>query len=269
MGVDYSALRERARASWSAGNYPEIAKLLEPAAAELVDACAISAGQAVLDVAAGNGNVAIRAAGEGASVVASDLTPALLEAGRARAEAEGFEIEWVEADAEELPFEDERFDCVTSSFGAMFAPRPERVCRELFRVLRPGGTAAMANWIPGGLSGRLFAINARYLPPPEGVPAPLEWGVEEIVRARFADHAASIAVARRSVRFSFESIAAMGRFFDENSGASIAVREVLEPERVEAMRAEFATVVAELNRADDGTVEIDNDYLLVVARKRG
>jgi ribosomal protein L17 len=135
---------------WSEGNYPAIAEVLMPVARALVDACAISAGQEVLDVAAGTGNVAVVAAEEGASVVASDLTPTLIDLGRARSAEAGLDIEWVEADAEALPFEDARFDCVTSTFGAMFAPRPEVVARELFRVVRPGNTVGMANWTPEG-----------------------------------------------------------------------------------------------------------------------
>ena len=136
QGVDPEPFKQVARMLWSLGNYEEIAKNGEPAARELVDACKARPGVELLDVAAGNGNVAIAAAWRGASVVASDLTPAMVELGRQRSTADGVEIEWLEADVEELPFENDRFDIVTSAFGAMFAPRPEVVARELFRVTR-------------------------------------------------------------------------------------------------------------------------------------
>jgi ubiquinone/menaquinone biosynthesis C-methylase UbiE len=165
-----------------------------------VDACAISAGQEVLDVAAGSGNLAVLAAREGAAVVASDLTPAMLELGRMRTEGERLGVEWVEADAEALPFEDERFDCAASVFGAMFAPRPEVAARELVRVVRPGGTIGMANWTPAGFSGQWFQVAAGYGPPfPEDLPTPIEWGREEIVREPFEGLAVSIRIEPRLV----------------------------------------------------------------------
>ncbi|MEA2403841.1 MAG: hypothetical protein QOE08_488, partial [Thermoleophilaceae bacterium] len=138
--LDYDGINQRARAVWDLGDYPKIAELILPAAQSLLDACAISAGQEVLDVAAGNGNLAILAAEEGASVVASDLSPGQVALGKARSEADGVDIEWLEANAEDLPFEDGRFDCAASVFGAVFAPRPELVASELFRVVKPGGT---------------------------------------------------------------------------------------------------------------------------------
>src|SRR5207249_4551404 len=135
---------------------------LMPAAREVVDACAVSAGQEVLDVAAGTGNAAALAAAAGARAVASDFSPEQVARGKARTEAEGLQVEWVVADVEELPFDDGRFDCVMSVFGAMFAPRPERVASELFRVLRPGGTVGMANWGDRGFQAEFFQIMRRY-----------------------------------------------------------------------------------------------------------
>src|ERR671914_27545 len=146
------ALKERTRSIWDKGDYSHLSKRLEPASPTLSDACAVSAGQEVLDVAAGDGNFALACAREGASVVASDLAPGMVERGRARSEAEGYDIEWVEADVEDLPFEDGRFDCVGSTFGAMMAPRPRRAAEEMFRVVRPGGTVGMTAWTPHGFS---------------------------------------------------------------------------------------------------------------------
>ena len=243
--------------------------MLRPAAQDLVDACAISAGQEALDIAAGNGNAAILAAREGAAVVASDLTPAMVELGRARTESEGLDVEWVVADAEELPFEDERFDCATSVFGAMFAPRPEVAAREMFRVVRPGNTVGMANWTPDGFNGRFFAMARRFAPaPPPELPDPLDWGHEEIVRERFAHLAGSLLVEPRIVRWSFADGDEAHRFFAD-TGPSASLMEMLDEDGRRRFRDDFVALVDEWNTAGDGSVEIDAEYLLVVARRRG
>jgi len=267
---DAGQLKDAARELWSRGDYVRIAERLEPAAEALVDACAISAGQEVVDVAAGNGNVAVAAAREGAAVVGSDLTPAMVELGRMRTELEGLDVEWVVADAEELPFEDGRFDCATSAFGVMFAPRPEAVARELFRVVRPGGTVGLANWTPEGFIGRWFALAASYgPPPPPDVPPPLEWGRDEVVRERFDGLAGSLDVERRPLRWSFESADAMLKFYGETAGPGLALMQSLDDERKAQVREEFVELVGEFNQATGGSVEIDGEYLLVVARRRG
>ncbi|CAA9518003.1 MAG: Methyltransferase type 11 [uncultured Solirubrobacterales bacterium] len=268
--TDLEAVKEGTRGMWSRGDYGRLAARIESAAREVVDGCAISAGQVVLDVAAGNGNAAVLAAREGAAVTASDLTPAMVELGRARTEGEGLDVEWTVADAEELPFEDERFDCATSVFGAMFAPRPDVVARELFRVVRPGNTVGMANWTPEGFNGRFFALGNRYAPPPpEDVPRPTDWGCEEIVRERFADLAGSILVEPRFVRWSFADAGEASRFFEETAGPSATLAEMLDDESRGRLREEFAELVDQFNSATDGSVEVDAEYLLVVARRRG
>ncbi len=268
--TDLGEIKDGARGMWSRGDYGRLAERLESAAREVVDGCAISAGQEVLDVAAGNGNAAVLAAREGAAVVASDLTPAMVELGRARTESEGLEVEWAVADAEELPFEDERFDCVTSVFGAMFAPRPDVVARELFRVVRPGNTVGMANWTPDGFNGRFFELANGYAPPPpEDMPRPLDWGREEIVRERFAGLAGSILVESRFVHWSFADADASFRFFGETAGPSVTLMGMLDDQARSRLREEFASLVDSWNKATDGSVEIDAEYLLVVARRRG
>ena len=270
MEAEVREVKERTKAIWSLGDYVKIAARIEPAAREVVDACAVSPGQAVLDVAAGNGNVAVLAARAGARVVASDLTPAMLELGRMRTRAEGLDVEWVEADAEDLPFEDERFDCVLSTFGAMFAPRPEVAARELFRVARPGGVMGMANWPPGGFQGEMFELMNRYAPhPPEGVPRPVEWGRKEVARDRLGPYAASIAAERRTLRWEFESPDDAWSFFGDSAGPSIALRRSLDERQLEALHGEFLDLVGRWNRAGGGPVTIDAEYLLVVARKPG
>ena len=267
--ADLEAMKEATRETWSRGDYAKLAQRIESAAREVVDGCAISAGQEVLDIAAGNGNAAVLAAREGAAVVASDLTPAMVELGRERTEGEGLDVEWTVADAEELPFEDERFDCVTSVFGAMFAPRPEVAARELFRVVRPGNTVGLANWTPDGFNGRFFELARRFAPPPpEDLPDPLDWGREEVVRERFADLAGSILVEPRFVRWSFADADEAHRFFAE-AGPSATLMDMLDDDERGRFRDEFALLLDSWNKATDGSVEIDAEYLLVVARRRG
>jgi 2-polyprenyl-6-hydroxyphenyl methylase/3-demethylubiquinone-9 3-methyltransferase len=261
-------MKEGTKALWSLGDYSEIEKFTIHASRALLDATAVSAGQEVLDVAAGTGNFALLAAAEGASVVASDLTPHLIERGKQRTAEEGVDIEWLEADAEDLPFDDARFDCTASVFGAMFAPRPRRCAEELFRVTRPGNTVGMANWTPDGFNGRVFQMMGEYAPRPEGIPAPVEWGTEDGVRERFDGLAGTLEFDRRHVPLDFDSVEALLAFF-ENAGPQVAAKEALGPEIYDETRRRFREIVSEFNQADDGRVSIESEYLLVVARKRG
>jgi ubiquinone/menaquinone biosynthesis C-methylase UbiE len=266
--VDVEQVKERARAQWARGNYPALAEQLEPASRALVDACAISAGQEVLDVAAGTGNVAVLAAREGAAVVASDLSPHMLELGRERTRGEGLDVEWVEADAEDLPFEDGRFDCVTSVFGAMFAPRPERVAGELFRVARPGGTVGMATWPPGGFAAGIFEIGSKYAPPSEGIPPAVLWGDEATVRERLEGHASRVELSDGTLTIPFPSLDAALAFYEDNAPNMATAREMLEPDVYAQMREDFRELLRG-SLTEAGGVEIHNDYVLIVARKRG
>jgi ubiquinone/menaquinone biosynthesis C-methylase UbiE len=261
-------VKARVRASWALGDYAQIARVTFPASEALVDECAISAGQEVLDVAAGNGNLALLAAREGAAVVATDLTPEMVELGRARLAEEGYDVDWQVADVEALPFEDARFDCCASAFGAMFAPRPQVAASEMFRVVRPGGTVGLAVWTPDGFQGRVFALGNKYVPMPEGVPASTDWAVEEIARERLGSLASTISVSRHSIRHEWES--ADGFFeFSRNAGPTIARARALSDEDRAAMQRDILGVIDEFNQASDGSVAIDAEYLVVVARKRG
>jgi SAM-dependent methyltransferase len=264
-----SHMKERSAEAWGLGDYAKIAALILPVSRALVEACAISAGQEVLDVAAGNGNLTVCAGEEGASVVASDFAPAQVELGRARTEAEGLDVEWVIADAEELPFEDDRFDCAASVFGAMFAPRPDKVAKELFRVVKPGGTVGMANWGPYGSQGELFELMARYGPAlPEGVPSPRDWGIEDIGRERLEPYASSLDLERRTMTFEFDSPEdAWNTFLSAGPGAAAAA--MAPPDVLERARAEIFEVIAEHDKGDGGKVVLEPEYLQVVARKRG
>ena len=270
MPPDIEQMKERSARLWGLGDYTRLAKLLEPAAASLVDACAVSAGQEVLDVAAGNGNFAILAAREGAAVAAIDLAPHQVELGRARSEAEGLSIEWVEGDAEDLPFEDERFDCVGSVFGAMLTPQPPVVAREMFRVVRPGGTVGMANWTKEGFQARLFGMFASYSPVPDELPRPSDvWGTEELVRGHFEGLAGSLSVELASVSWEGESPEAVFDSLGSVAGPQTALKEALPPERWEELRREAIRIIEEWASPADGGIAVTGDYLVVVARKRG
>ena len=174
--TDVQPVKDIQKVMWSLGDYRELARQFEPTAVALVEACGIGPGMEVLEVAAGTGNLAVAAARRGARVVATDLTPRMVELGRERSAGEGLDIEWREADAEELPFEDGRFEVAASTFGAMFAPRPQVAAAELFRVVRSGGTVGMANMTPQGYLGRLIATAFSYGPPPPG-PWPSTWSI--------------------------------------------------------------------------------------------
>jgi ubiquinone/menaquinone biosynthesis C-methylase UbiE len=265
--MDLEQLKQASRVGWGKGEYSGLSEILRPAAQELCDACAVGAGQEVLDVAAGDGNFAIACAFEGASVVASDISPGMVERGKIRSEAEGYDVEWVEADAEELPFEDGRFECVGSVFGAVMAPRPEVVARELFRVVRPGNTVGLVSWIPEGVAQEMFSVTRKYTPPSQ-VPSHSEWGREEVVRERFGPYANTIETERRSLPFSAESPEAFVAHMERHAPMQVAAREAMPTDQYADMREDFLALVRGW-AGGDGPFSVDAEYLVVVARKRG
>ena len=265
--MDLDATKEATRVNWGKGRYKGLSKLLQPAANELCDACAVSAGQEVLDVAAGDGNVALACAFEGASVVASDIAPRMVELGRERSEQEGYEIEWVEADVEELPFEDDRFECVGSVFGAVLAPNPDLVTKELFRVVRPGNTVGLVAWVPDGHAQQLFWVFRRYMPPAEG-PAHEQWGDEDTVRERFAPYANTIEMERKLLPFGADSPEAFVARMETEAPMQAAAREAMAPETYACLREDLLEVVRGW-AGGDGPFTAEAEYLTIVARKKG
>ena len=265
--MDADAIKQRTSVFWGLGDYTLISALLRPAAAELCDACAVSAGQEVLDVAAGDGNFALACAREGAAVVAVDLTPGMVERGRRRSASDGYDVEWHLADVEELPFADASFDCVGSVFGAMIAPRPRVVAEELFRVVRPGGTVGMTAWTPESFASRFFSIAREYVPPAPDQPLAQDWAREELVRERFEGLAAHVEVERRTLPWRGESPEALVSVMEGSTPDWVAIERTLPPERF----AEYRERVLELfrERGGDGPLEIDVEYALTVARRRG
>jgi len=265
---DVESFKDRHREVWGLGDYPVLARRLEPAATALCDACAVSAGQEVLDVGAGNGNFTIACAREGASVVASDISPGMLERGRARTEEEGYDVEWVEADVEALPFEDARFDCAGSVFAAFFAPRPEVAAAELFRVVRPGNTVGLTAWTPEGFFGHLQAVVQRYVPLPEGLPQPQEWGNEETARARLEGLAGHVEIERPVLALTADSPEAYAEEFAATAPTFAAAKERVGEQEAGRLQGEIADLAREWG-GGDGPISIDAEYLVIVARKRG
>jgi ubiquinone/menaquinone biosynthesis C-methylase UbiE len=261
---------------WALGDYHRFAKeLIWTFGPILVEACGISPGQRVLDVATGTGNVAIRAAQAGAEVVGLDITPESLAAGRREAESLGLEVEWVEGDAQALPFGDDEFDVVTSSAGAIFAPDHQAVADELLRVCRPGGTIGLIAFVDEGLSGEFFALAGRFAPPPApGELPPILWGDENHVRELLGDRVASLDLSHRQYVEKLSSPPATPQayvdFYKETFGPVIALYGSLadEPERVAALDREFLDLATRWNQGTPEAAEYHYDYLLIVARPR-
>lgn len=271
MSIDVAGFKDGQRRMWSAGDYPELAKTIQGVADVTVQRAGVKAGERVLDVATGSGNAAMAAAGAGAEVTGLDLTPRLLEVARRRSQQAGVQIEWLEGDAEELPFPDGSFDRVTSCFGAMFAPRHEVAAHELVRVTRPGGTVAVTAWTPEGLNGKMFKTVGSYMPPPPpGFVPPVMWGTEAHVRSLLGGSGAELSFEKLSVMFEYESPEGWVEYNSKILGPTILARAALEPEgRWDELEAELIGLYQEANEADDGTLRAPAEYLLSVARLPG
>lgn len=268
------ALKSKHRALWASGDYASVAAELIPALGpELVKACGIKPGDRVLDVAAGTGNASIPAAVAGAVVTASDLTPELFAAGRRIAAEHGVGLEWVEADAEALPFAEDSFDVVMSCVGAMFAPHHQVTADELLRVVRPGGTIGLINWTPEGFIGRLFATMKPFAPPPPpgASPAPL-WGSEDHVATLFGSRVTDLTMTRQTVHMNHCATPVEFReYWRRNYGPTIAAYRynAERPDRVAELDAAFLEFLTDWNRSvEPGRTAYDAEYLLVTATKR-
>ena len=273
LGEADRALKTKHRAMWAMGNYPSVVTdVVAPLGPILVDAAGIQPGDLVLDVAAGSGNAAIPAARAGARVIASDLTPELLETGQKLAAEAGVQLTWETADAEALPYGDSEFDAVLSCLGVMFAPHHQTSADELIRVCRPGGTIGLLSWTPSGFIGQMFATMRPYAaPPPPGAQPPPLWGSEDHVRELLGDRVEQVRTETRTLRVTnYTSPEAFRDYFKTNYGPTISAYRFIadDPDRVAALDHDLA----ELGQRFDigtGSYELDWEYLIFIARKAG
>ncbi len=266
--VDLNAVKQVQRRTWSEGDFAMVASLITLVAEELAEALEIVPDERVLDVACGSGNGAIAAARRSwGNVVGSDYVPALLERGRERAAAERLEIEFVEGDAEDLPFADGQFDVVMSIFGAMFAPDQEKTAAELLRVCKPGGRIGMANWVPDSGVGQMFMTIAKHAPPPPGVKPPLLWGVEDSLRELLGGGISDLRVERRVSRQTFRSVDHWLDFFRTYFGPTKVAFERVGAEGEAALEADLRAYLEQSNTAGDRALVLEPEYLQVVATR--
>ena len=255
---------------WAAGDWDICSRLIVPVGALVLERIDLQPGVDLLDIGTGSGgNVAIPAALRGANVVGLDITPELFEHAQRRAAEAGAEVEWIEGDAQELPFPDESFDRVVSTFGNMFAPDHKRAAAEAIRVCRKNGRVAMTTWVNDGFAGELFKLTGAFLPPPPpGVEPPPLWGVESHIQEMFAAAGATPKLAREAVEFSYPSEPETVDDYMTNFGPFVAARAVLEPQgRYDDFRQAFADLVHRFNLADDGSTAIRSDYFLITVER--
>lgn len=261
-------LKELNRYMWGSGDYESVAALVIDDAEALLDDAGVTAGCDVLDVATGTGNVAVAAAQRGARVIGLDLTPEHFDVARRRSAAAGVEVEWVEGDAEQLPYASDSFDRVFSTFGAQFAPRHQLVAQELYRVCRPGGTIGMCNWTDSGWTGRFTAVTARYFPkPPSYVLPPMAWGSDSYVRALFEPLGGVVETELRTATYEFASLDEFMEFFQTNFGPWIVARRSITPRsRWEDLLSDLRAMTASFDVGTD-TFIVRPEYARVLVRK--
>lgn len=266
--IDFAAIKTRQQGAWSSGDYAVVGTTLQIVGESLCEALDLRAGQKVLDVAAGNGNVSLAAARRWCEVTSTDYVPVLLARGRERAAAEGFAIDFREADAENLPFADASFDAVVSTFGVMFTPDQERAAAEMIRVCRPGGKIGLANWTPDGFIGQLFKTIGAHLPPPAGVRSPSLWGTRARLVELFGPHASAIVAEPRSFVFRYHSPVHWLDIFKTYYGPVLKAFAALDLSAQAALTADLMALVGRFNRANDGYMAAPSEYLEVVITRR-
>ncbi|HET8814167.1 MAG TPA: methyltransferase domain-containing protein [Solirubrobacterales bacterium] len=265
---DYEAITQVQQGIWSKGDFAMVAGIVFNASENLAEALDIVPDERVLDVACGSGNGAISAARRSwGGVVGADYVPALLERGRERAAAERLDVEFVEADAQDLPFDDAGFDVTMSIFGAMFAPDQPKAAAELLRVTRPAGRIGMANWTPEGSVGQMFQTITKHAPPPPGVESPLRWGTEDRVRELFGDGVSEIRFERRISRQPFRSADHYIEFFRTYFGPTQTAYERVGPEGEQALTDDLRTFLEGANTAGDRGMVLEAEYLQVIATR--
>lgn len=262
---DLVAVKTRQKAAWTSGDYAVVGTTLQIVGETLSEAIDLRAGERVLDVAAGNGNATLAAARRWCEVTSTDYVPSLLERGRERAAAERLHgVDFREADAEALPFDDASFDVVLSTFGCMFAPNPQRVAAELLRVCRPGGRIGMANWTPEGFIGQLFKTIGRHVPPPAGVPSPSLWGNRARITELFSGSAQAIATETRQFNFRYRSAGHMLEVLRGYYGPILKAFAALDASGQAALEQDFVALIDEFDQGAARGLVIPSDYLEIV-----
>ena len=266
--LDLQALKERQREAWGSGDYALIGTTLAITGEWLAEACDLRYDETVLDVAAGNGNATLAAARRGCVVTSTDYVCGLLERGRERARAEHFDVTFLEADAENLPYEDGSFDAVLSTFGVMFTPDQVRAAAELSRVCRPGGRIGLACWTPEGFIGQMFKVLGRYAPLPAGVASPLQWGTEAHLQTLFGANAHAIETHTRQFNFRYRSPEHFVEIFRQWYGPVHKAFGRLEDEQANALHEELVELLTRMNQAGPESLVVPSDYLEIVIHRR-
>ena len=265
---DLAALKTRQQGVWSSGDYAVVGTTLQIVGEQLCEALDIRAGQKVLDVAAGNGNVSLAAARRWCDVVSTDYVPALLGRARERAAAERLKIEFREADAEALPFRDASFDAVVSTFGVMFTPDQDKASAELIRVCRPGGKIGLANWTPEGFIGQIFKTIGKHLPPPAGVKSPALWGTRARIDQMFEAQASSIKSETRHFVFRYQSPEHWLQIFKSYYGPMLKAFATVEPAAQTALTSDIMAQISRFNRSGDAGMVAPSEYLEIVVTRQ-
>jgi ubiquinone/menaquinone biosynthesis C-methylase UbiE len=260
--LDYRAIKKRQQEIWASGDYAVVGTTLQLVAERLCEAIDLRAGERVLDVAAGNGNATLAAARHFAQVTSTDYVGTLLERGKERADAERLPVNFLEADAEALPFADGRFDVVLSTFGVMFAPDQDRAAEELSRVTRPGGRIGLANWTPEGFIGQLFRTMGRYLPPPAGLKSPSVWGTEVRLEELFPN--CEVKATRQVFNFRYRSAAHWLEIFKTYYGPTLRAFATLDDTKQGELGGELFDLLQRMNRGGQDTLIVPSEYLEVV-----
>ena len=265
---DFATIKRKQQATWASGDYAVVGTTLQIVGELLAEAVDVRAGEAVLDVAAGNGNATLAAARRFANVTFTDYAPALLERGSARAAAEGLQVRFLPADAEQLPFADSQFDVVLSTFGVMFAPEHARSASEMVRVLRKGGRIGLANWTPQSFIGRLFKLIGAHVPPPAGVKSPALWGTQEHLHELFGAAASGLRCERRLFNFRYRSAAHWVQIFRDFYGPTHKAFAALDSTGQATLERDMLALLAEFNTAGANSLVVPSEYLEVVITKK-
>ena len=266
--ADLAKVKARQQETWSSGDYATVGTTLQIVGENLCESLDVRAGQKVLDVAAGNGNVSLAAARRWCAVTSTDYVSALLDRGRERAKADGLSIEFREADAEALPFANSTFDAVVSTFGVMFTPDQERAAEEMLRVCRSDGKIGLANWTPDGFIGQLFKTIGKHTPPPAGLRSPALWGTRERIDALFGAEVTAIAVSPRDFVFRYRWAEHWLEVFRTTYGPVLKTFAALDPAAQSALAADLVDIVGRFNRSGDGTMVVPSEYLEIVITRR-